>query len=447
MFHARVILAAFVSFLPATRLLAVPPLSTEKVIQDLRYFRDIWAARDKSFSPEARRQMLSFVNQRIADAHPMERADLALLFAQAATYSGNNHTLIYIYDAPDVFHPLPISFWRFPEGAIVTRAHPRYMHLLGARITAIGGVPIEEAARRVDQFIPGTASHKRYISPLWLTRIEALRAIHVTKGDTAQFEFELQSGTHASEQLPALRGGDPVALDPPWQESMVPDNRPQSWPHVLDRLKKLPPYLEGSVELSWKLMLNGSLLYVRSTTLSSHAVEVNAYRMIDGVVKSGHIPDNVVVDVRFNEGGDLFNVLTLATELVKLTEPRGGIYVITGRATNSAAIVLTALLKGHAPDRTRIVGEEISDHEWFWSEGGALTAPASGLPLSYTDGYHDWAHGCTDLGKCYWPVVFFGVSAGSLSPQIPVILTYREYILGRDPALEAIRADIAAKNR
>src|SRR5581483_3599064 len=220
-----------------------------------------------------------------------------------------------------------------------------------------------------------------------------------------------------------------AALDPPWQESMVPDKRPQSWPHVLDRLRELPPYLEGPAELSWKLLLNGSLLYVRSTALSSHTVEVNAYRMVDAVVKSGRLPDNVVVDLRFNEGGDFFNVLAVSTELVKMTESRGRIYVITGRATNSAAIVFTALLKGHAPDRTRIVGEEISDREWFWSEGGQLMAPASGLPLNYTDGYHDWGQGCTDLGKCYWPVVYFGVSAGSLRPQIPVSLTYRDYIL------------------
>jgi hypothetical protein len=124
------------------------------------------------------------------------------------------------------------------------------------------------------------------------------------------------------------------------------------------------------------------------------------------------------------------------------TEPAGHIYIITGRATNSAAIAFAALLKGNVPGRTKIVGESISDHEWFWSEGGSLTAPASGLRLRYTNGYHDWANGCTDLKKCYWPVVYHGVKAGSLQPDILVPLTFHDYVSGKDPVLDAVLAEL-----
>jgi hypothetical protein len=257
----------------------------------------------------------------------------------------------------------------------------------------------------------------------------------------------LASGEQVSESLGETSTADPEALSTPWQAGLAPAKGAGAWPQVLDGLKELPPYLQAPDELSWKLLRGGALLYVRSTSLSSHKVEINGYRMIDTLVRSGRLPDAVVVDLRYNEGGDFFNVLILATEIVKLTEPAGRTYVITGRATNSAAIIFAALLKAGAPERTKIVGEGISDHEWFWSEGGSLTAPASGLPLNYTDGYHDWAHGCSDVTKCYWPVVYHGVKAGSLSPDIAVDLSFKDYALGRDPVLEAVLADLDARTR
>lgn len=71
-----------------------------------------------------------------------------------------------------------------------------------------------------------------------------------------------------------------------------------------------------------------------------------------------------------------------------------------------------------------------------------MKAPASGLPLHYTDGYHDWENGCNDLKKCYWPVVFHGTKAGSLQPDITVPLTYASYVRGDDPVMDAIYIDM-----
>jgi C-terminal processing protease CtpA/Prc len=189
----------------------------------------------------------------------------------------------------------------------------------------------------------------------------------------------------------------------------------------------------------------GRVLYVRSTSLSPYTdapmmVQIKAYAIMEQVIRSGGAPTDVVVDLRYNGGGNFLNITNFATELVGLIGPSGHVYVITGRATNSAAIVFTALLKGQARGRTTIVGEEASDNLWFWSEGGTLQAPASKLPLHYTDGYHDWAHGCGDRSKCYWPAMFHGVAVGSIRPDKPIEMTYADYVAGRDPALEAALA-------
>ena len=89
----------------------------------------------------------------------------------------------------------------------------------------------------------------------------------------------------------------------------------------------------------------------------------------------------------------------------------------------------------------------MSDNPWFWSEGDRLTAPASGLPLRYTDGFHDWAHGCTDLKKCYWAAALHSVKAGSLNPDIAVTLSFKDYLRGDDPCLDAVIADLDRRQK
>src|SRR5579859_5667190 len=71
---------------------AAEPLPAPSVVQDLTFARDVWAVRERSFSPEARTRMLAFLGDQIAHARPMERTELALVFSEAQAMSGNDHT-------------------------------------------------------------------------------------------------------------------------------------------------------------------------------------------------------------------------------------------------------------------------------------------------------------------------------------------------------------------
>jgi len=437
------ILSAWAVSLPA----AAAPLPTSAVIQDLTYFRDVWAAKDRSFSPQAHDRLVAFIDGEIARAAPMERADLALVFSQAEAFSGNDHTQSDFFAEPDLFHGLPISFWLFPEGGVVTRAHPTERDLLGATILSIGGVPLAEAEHRVAKYISGTAERHRFLTPTWLTRMEVLQAVGLAHEGHASFAFRLAGGQLMTRDLGVAPSADPAAASPTWRQSMVPGKGPDPWPHILERLPSLPLYVMPPTELAAQPLEDGRALYIRSNSLSPYTddaflVQIKAYSIIDDVVKSGRLPKDVIVDLRYNGGGNFLNITNFTTELAGLVGRDGHIYVITGRATNSAAIIFTALLKAATHGRTVIVGEEPSDNLWFWSEGQTLEAPASKLPLRYMTGYHDWAHGCRDLGRCYWPVVFHGVAVGSIAPDLPIEMTFADYAAGRDPAMEAILARI-----
>lgn len=429
-------------------------LTREQVAADLVFFRDQWAPRERSYTPETRARMLAFVEREIANARPMTRTDLALVYSRAMAFTGNNHTKTRWWNEVDAFQVAPFSFWWFPEGAMVTRAHPDQRDLLGAELVTIGGVPVREAYRRVIPYISGTADRHLYESPVWLRRFEVLRALGLSDGHSAEFGFRLADGRRVTRRLgppprPAdpERSPDPAQYSDSWRQAMVPGRGPDPWPHVLERLPELPLHARTPTPLAASELLDGRLLYVRSTGVypfgePERSIEDRAFGVIADAVRDGAPPRHVVVDLRYNEGGNFLSIIPFVTELVRMTAPDGRIYVITGRATNSAAIAFAALLKGNAPDRTKFVGEHPSDAPTFWSEGGDIATPA-GIRLHYNDGYHDWAQGCRELARCFWPLVYHGTAIGSLAPDIPIAMSYADFAAGRDPALDAVLADIA----
>lgn len=427
-------------------------LTREQVIADLVFFRDQWAPREKSFTPATREQMLRYVNGEIARAKPLEKTQLALVMSRAMAFTGNNHTKLGWWNEVDAFQVAPFSFWWFPEGAMVTRAHPAQRDLLGAKLIAIGGMPVTKAAELVAAYIPGTADTHLYQSPAWLRRFEVLQALGLSDGRTASFTFQMPNGRRVTRKLgPPPRFADPERYPDPaqyadiWRQSMVPGRGPEPWPDVLDKLPALPLYVQAPASLTASRLDEGRVLYVRSNSVSpigsEPRVETEAFAIVTDALR-GTPPKHVIVDLRYNQGGNFMTIVNFAHELAKMTEPDGRLYVITGRATNSAAIAFAALVKGEAPGRTKFVGEHPSDRPTFWSEGGELTTP-SGIPLYYTTGFHDWSHGCTDASRCFWPVAYHGKAVGSLAPDIPVTMSFADYVAGRDPALEAALADIS----
>ena len=459
-FSLRLTLAAVLCacFLPVSSPAGTPTVETAAstdrtdlmtqaaVVEDLRYFRDAWSAQERALSPQARLKFDAFINEQIAAARPTSRAGVALIFARGQTFTDNAHSSSNYADG--LFHALPISFWIFGDGAFVTGTDQDHRDLLGARIKTVGGIAFADATQRIGQFIPGNSERKRYLAPCFLTEIEPLEATGLAKDGQAVFEFVLPSGrirrTTFTAALKPVAQGDLG----PWVAALAPSPGNANWTHVIDALHERPLYLRDPDELTMSRVADGSVVYIRSTDLSrASSVLPKAYLIMDDLVKPGHRPHDAIVDLRFNDGGNFFNIIDFATELTALIPPDGHIYVITGRTTLSAAIVFEALLKGNAKGRATIVGEPIGDNPQWWSEGNTLTAPNSKLPLDYTTGYHDWENGCKDLDRCYWPVVFHGVAAGSLDPDIRVDMTFAQYARGDDPSLDAALSDIARRKK
>jgi hypothetical protein len=146
----------------------------------------------------------------------------------------------------------------------------------------------------------------------------------------------------------------------------------------------------------------------------------------------------IVVDVRFNTGGDLSIGRPFINQLGEFAKAhRIKVYVITGRATFSAGIYHAMQLRQFAD--AVIVGEPIGDILEIWSEGGNLLTPNSKLSLHFADRLHSYSPLVRPEFAQYL-VKDTDLSIVNPGPDIPAKMTVRDYFAGRDAALSVIAA-------
>lgn len=415
-------------------------LTPEQMREDLAALRDRWLPQDKSFDDAERRDFARVIDAAVTDADNMSAADFALAVQKAVATAGNGHTTAAIGEALRV---LPIRAWWFADGLHVVSADKAHEDLLGARIDRFGGLSAQEALTRVAPFISGTTARARYLSAAFLTSPDVLKAIGATAGDTVT--LAISKGGHERKATlgpaPKRAPGDEGQPTKRVYSILVPDapDRPDRWPHVLDAVAACSPAYAGrtDVEQRW-LAADQSVLYIRSNSINSLGETPLQLKFGEILAKSvvTKRPRAVVLDLRFNNGGDFFNTILFSQALPKLM-PRGGrVMVLVGRATFSAALVTAAMLKGASHDNVMLIGEPMGDDGRFWAEGDDMKLPNSGIEVHYSNAFEDYENGCLDPEKCYWPAVAFGPHGISLKPDILIEPTFADYAAGRDPVLE-----------
>lgn len=190
-------------------------------------------------------------------------------------------------------------------------------------------------------------------------------------------------------------------------------------------------YLRNASKSYWFERIPGDdVVYVqinRAQAIPSEPMPAFAARVAAEIERQR--PRAIVVDVRFNTGGDLTVTSALAD---KLAAARHGspVFVLTGRATFSAGITLAAQCKQLADAVP--VGEPVGDELDTWSEGGNLVLPNSALTVHYANAFHAYSK------KPYpdrEPVLDLDVE--SLEPVRIVEPSWDDYIAGADPVYDA----------
>jgi hypothetical protein len=147
-------------------------------------------------------------------------------------------------------------------------------------------------------------------------------------------------------------------------------------------------------------------------------------------------PCNVILDLRYDDGGDFVNTYGFARGLPKLISAGGKIIILTGPATFSAGISTAAFVKHAGLGRVTIVGEPVGDRLQFFSEGSRACLPNYPLCVAYQTGKHDYQRACTDWDVCFWLNYFFQFRVESLDPDVVIPLSFKDWRAGIDPVLD-----------
>jgi hypothetical protein len=323
---------------------------------------------------------------------------------RVAAVPGDPHTAVYAWEE---FPKLPVRFTRLAGGLFVTQAEAAYTGLLGSRVLAFDGSAVEDVEAAVATVIShDNTAWLRHLLPRFLVLPEVLRALRLTS-DPGGVTLLLEDATGARFTA-VLRGSRPAG---PLIDVTTAAGA------------SLPLARQRNQEHYWFTVDDGSrTLYLQYNHCQNAAEDLESVaRRAFQQLEQGRA-DRLVVDVRWNEGGDsrVDDALVSGVRDRAAWRARGRLFVIVGGATFSSGLWT-------ADDLRRL---------------GAVVAgePTGGRPNHYGDVRTFGLPNCRlQVG---YSTRFFrlveGADPPSLVPDLLVEPTIDDLRAGRDPVLEAV---------
>ena len=303
---------------------------------------------------------------------------------------GDAHTMVGNTGEP-FMTALLWSIKKFDDGWYILKLDQKNEQYLGMRVTAINDLPIDEAVERARQVISyETDSWFWNLVPQTLAWRGALEYLEIVKeGEPVTVTVEMQDGAEQSFELTAT--------------DAVPETGYQSqsyyWSMELD---------EDTYFIQYNVCAGGN------PSMSEFAKQVQADLENDY--------QNIIVDLRYNNGGNNQVVLPLRNAIVNAHNQQGEkchLYVLTGWNTFSAGVDAAAGFRIADAENTTFVGQPT---------GGSLQTGGNLLEISM-----DSAPFAVTCALDYF--VILG-QKGSLVPDYIVPQTFEQYAKGEDAEIQ-----------
>jgi uncharacterized protein (TIGR03437 family) len=339
---------------------------------------------------------VSDLNQKIPQ---LSDTQITVAIMQLVAMLGDAHTALY-----PPFASLPIRVRWFSDGLYVNAAAPEYSRSLGAKVIAIGNMPVDQAYNAVSTVI--SHENDRWVrerSETYLGTPEILASLGITSGP-GPVTYTLQDLSGAQFQI-----------------QVSPSSANLLWP---------PDSTNGFVPL-WRWNYNLNYWYQYLPTTQTVYLAYNRCAQMPGLTFADFLNQvlafiaqnpvsHLVVDLRNNEGGDSRVFQPMLDTLSANAELLGKTTAIIGQATFSSGVMNAAGLAGQLG--VPLIGGP---------SGGAITSfgdvveiylPNSGLTIS--------------CGTMPFPG-YYGFTGDSLPPNLFVPMSSADYFARYDPYLRA----------
>jgi len=413
----------------------------EAQLEDLEFARTAYVEKSGALTPAARRAALSFIESVKMRAGTLSDEQFMAAVMQIPAFANNGHDMFMF--GGDAWLPpkrAPLRFIWFADALIVARAAPGAADLLGARVERIEGLTPAQLAERLRVAVGGTDEFRRW-NVGWIIERGLLHGLGIARAsDALRLDLRLRNGRRVHRVVPFL----PLSSVPPgvemyrfWSGEPYAEEAKHGWRAAIDA--RNPPLYLAEPELLYRMARpeGTDALYVQFRT--NDDPEHKVVEFVQEVEKriEREQPQNLVLDLRFDTGGNI----DLTRDLMRFIPAHvpGRIYTLIGQYTFSAGIVAAAAIKHDGGDRVVLIGDTVGDSLRWWSEAKDECLPNSHYCLRPTTGLWDLEKGCKGEAGCYGDA--FDANVGSLEPQIRAPLTSAAWFAGRDPAMEAVRAE------
>ena len=410
------------------------PAAAAPTEADVAMVRD-YVGKNRAYSPAARAEALRAVER--LPGLIGEPARFELEAAAIAALADNGHSALLPPQWASRYPRSPVHLGLFADGLYVIAAPAEHVGLLRSRVIAINGHPWRDVRARLCPLPGRRAGLPRPVRP----------PVHGDAGSARRRRLRTRSRPAAAdagggERPPRHRDDRRPAHPAPRARRPSSATRTCSRAPACSTPAQRPLYLrqpDQASRLAFPDGLDGAYLQLKAI----RGLHFDAWleRALEDL--RARRPRNIVVDLRFNMGGDLNLARDFMRALPALAEG-GRVYAITSGRTFSAAISSLGYLKQAAGDRLTIVGEPIGDRLEFWAEGNILELPGLGAMMLYADERHNYMTGCPEP-DCHRSIRDHPIRVRSLQPDIAAPLGFADFAAGRDPAMEAIAADIARR--
>lgn len=308
----------------------------------------------------------------------------------------------------------PIRFGVFADGLYVVRARDAASALLGRRIVAINGKPAAEVVSVMVPYVP--ADHELgaiYHVAGYLRSVAYMHAAGLTDGVDAALTISVVADDGAIAEH-AVR---PIAResDDEWTRVRTRTGAPAAY----------PPFRTVSGNYGFEYLQDSRTVYFRYRGVGNSPGESIAefatrlFAFIDA-----NPVDRLVIDVRGNSGGNGYLNQPIVHGLIrndKVNQP-GKLFVLTDPGVFSAAVMFVADVERHT--YALFAGEPPGSPNNHYGDATSVTLPESGLPVR--------------ISTLYWQKADARDARMAIIPDIPVQVSFADFVAGRDPVLEAV---------
>ncbi len=349
------------------------------------------------------------LNQRI---DTLEDAQIIIELSRLVALGGDPHTNIELSTYAKTMHRLPIQVIVLSDGVFISAATAPYKELVGTQILKFGNTDTLDAFNRIGALF-AYENHSRLINAgsSYITLVPALEAVGLTDAFDAD-AFELTIGDGQTKRT--------VTLD-----CTIPTTRPQ-WVSFAQNFKDGMPlmYRKSRGNYQTEFLKDSGIMYLAYNKCED-AEDFPMKLLSTFIIEKSDEFDarRLVIDLRFNGGGDETVLWTLMDQLEKNGQfkNKGDIIVLISRYTFSSAMTNAHQLKERLG--AVLIGEPTGGKPNHFGQLDSFILPNSGLAVYHSTKWFQKVEGDPD----------------AVHPDVLIEVGSADFFAGHDPVLEAAK--------